>query len=69
MVLLGISDAELEQAMKVPTELADGRKVLMEALRSGGVFPVTDPKRLCLTRRRDFRRLWENAFRTVRERK
>jgi hypothetical protein len=39
----------------------------MEALRIGGVFPVTDPKRTCLTRRRDYLRLWETAFRTVRE--
>lgn len=69
LVLLGISDAELEFAMKVRPELADGRLVLMEALRSGGVFPVTDPKRQCLTRRRDFLRLWENAFRQVRERR
>jgi hypothetical protein len=41
----------------------------MEALRMGGIYPVSDPKRLCLTRRRDFHRLWENAFRVVRERK
>jgi hypothetical protein len=69
LVLLGISDAELEFAAKVRPELADGREVLMEALRSGGVFPVTDPKRLCLTRRRDFMRIWEAAFRKIRERK
>ncbi len=69
LVLLGISDAELEAATKVRPELADGRLVLMEALRLGGVFPVTDPKRQCLTRRRDFMRIWETAFRTVRERK
>ncbi len=69
IVLLGISDAELEYAAKVRPELADGRIVLMEALRAGGVFPVTDPKRQCLTRRRDFLRIWETAFRGVRERK
>ena len=69
LLLLGISDAEHELALKVRPELADGRHVLMEALRMGGIYPVSDPKRLCLTRRRDFHRLWENAFRAVRERK
>ena len=69
LVLLGISDAELEYAMKVPAQLADGKQVLMEALRQGGVYPVTDPKRLSLTRRRDFNKVWETAFRTIRERK
>ncbi|HLX64454.1 MAG TPA: suppressor of fused domain protein [Planctomycetota bacterium] len=69
LVLMGISDAEFEYAMKVRPDLADGRLVLMEALRTGGVFPVTDPKRQCLTRRRDFMRIWENAFRYVRERR
>lgn len=67
MLLLGVSDAEMQVALKVNAELADGRRVLLEALRVGGVFPVTDPKRTCLTRRRDFHRLWECAFRTVRE--
>lgn len=67
MQLLGISDAELQFALKVKPELADGRRVLAEALRNGGVFPVTDPARTCLTRRRDFNRLWENAFRAVRK--
>jgi hypothetical protein len=28
--------------------------VLLEALRVGGVYPVTDTARVCLTRRRDF---------------
>lgn len=69
LVMLGISDAELEYALKVPPQLADGKQVLMEAVRVGGVFPVTDPKRLCLTRRRDFNKVWESAFRTIRERK
>jgi hypothetical protein len=67
VMLLGISDAELQTAVKVKPEVADGRKVLLEALKIGGVFPVTDPGRTCLTRRRDFHRLWEQAFRTVRE--
>ena len=69
LMLLGISDAELESATKVRPELADGKLVLMEALRSGGVFPVTDPRRQCLTRRRDFLRIWETAFRGIREQK
>lgn len=69
LVLLGISDAELEYALKVPPQMADGKLVLIEALRQGGVYPVTDPKRLCLTRRRDFNKVWETAFRTIRERK
>lgn len=69
VMLLGISEAEMESATKVRPELADGRKVLMDALRAGGVFPVTDPKRQCLTRRRDFLRIWETAFRGVREKK
>lgn len=69
IVLLGISDAELEFASRVRPDIADGKQVLIEALRIGGVFPVTDPKRLCLTRRRDFNKVWEAAFRTVRERK
>jgi len=67
ILLLGVSDAEMQVALKVNPELADGRRVLLEALRVGGVFPVTDSKRTCLTRRRDFHRLWECAFRTVRE--
>jgi len=67
LMLMGISDAELQTALKVKPELADGRKVLLEALKAGGVFPITDPGRTCLTRRRDFHRLWENAFRLVRE--
>ena len=67
--LLGISDAELESATKVRPELADGKTVLLDAMRKGGVFPVTDPKRQCLTRRRDFLRIWETAFRAARERK
>ena len=69
VMLLGISDAELESATKVRPDLADGKMVLMDALRKGGVFPVTDPKRQCLTRRRDFLRIWEAAFRAARERK
>lgn len=69
ILLLGVSDAEMQVALKVNPDLADGRRVLLEALRAGGVFPVTDPKRTCLTRRRDFHRLWECAFRAVRENK
>ncbi|HEY3320226.1 MAG TPA: suppressor of fused domain protein [Planctomycetota bacterium] len=65
LLLMGISDAEMEFATKVNPELADGRRVLLEALRAGGVYPVSDPLRLCLTRRRDFNRLWENAFRMI----
>jgi hypothetical protein len=68
VLLLGISDAELQCALKVNPALADGRTVLLEALQDGGVFPVSDPERTCLTRRSDFHRLWENAFRIVRER-
>ena len=67
ILLLGVSDAEMQVALKVNPEHANGRQVLLEALKAGGVFPVTDPKRTCLTRRRDFLRLWENAFRMVRE--
>ncbi|HYG76230.1 MAG TPA: suppressor of fused domain protein [Planctomycetota bacterium] len=66
--LIGVTDAELQVALKVNPELADGRQVLLEALRTGGVFPVTDIQRTCLTRRRDFLRIWETAFRLVRER-
>jgi hypothetical protein len=69
LVLIGITDAEMQYALKVNPELADGRKVLTEALLGGGVFPVTDADRTCLTRRRDFNRIWETAFRTVRESK
>lgn len=69
LVLIGISDAELEYASRVRAELADGRQVLTEALRLGGIVPVTDSRRQCLTRRRDFNKIWETAFRTVRERK
>lgn len=68
LLLLGISDAELQCALKVNPALADGRQVLLEALQSGGVFPMSDPERTCLTRRTDFHRLWENTFRAVRER-
>jgi hypothetical protein len=68
ILLLGISDAELQCALRVNPSLADGRQVLLEALQGGGVFPVSDPQRTCLTRRSDFHRLWENAFRAVRER-
>ncbi|MEI6232509.1 MAG: suppressor of fused domain protein, partial [Planctomycetota bacterium] len=69
LMLLAISDAEREAAAKVRPELADGRLVLMNALRAGGVFPVSDPKRQCLTRRRDYLRIWEAAFRGVRTNK
>jgi hypothetical protein len=69
VLLMGISDAEMQHALRVNPSLADGREVLFEALRQGGVYPVTDTERLCMTRRGDFHRLWENAFRTVRERK
>ncbi|MCY3021634.1 MAG: suppressor of fused domain protein [Planctomycetota bacterium] len=68
VLLLGITDAELQCALRVNSALADGRQVLLEAVRDGGVYPVSDPERNCLTRRGDFLRLWENAFRTVRER-
>ena len=67
VVLLGISDNEWQCAMKVNAALADGRKVLFHALKTGGVFPLSDPARPCLTRRRDFNRLWENSFRLVRD--
>lgn len=69
LVLIGISDAELDIASRVRAEHADGRLVLTEALRLGGIVPVTDIKRQCLTRRRDFNKIWETAFRTVREKK
>jgi len=68
MQLVGVTDAEYQVALKVNPELADARQVLLEALRGGGVYPVTDPLRTCLTRRRDFLRIWEGAFRVVRER-
>jgi len=67
LILVGITDAEMQVALKVNPALADGKRVLLEALRVGGVFPVTDPARVCLTRRRDFNRLWESAFRLVKE--
>ena len=65
LLLLGISDAEMQYAQRVNPEMADGRLVLGEAMCAGGVYPVTDPTRACLTRRRDFHRLWESAFRRV----
>jgi hypothetical protein len=68
ILLMGISDAELQCALKVNPSLADGRQVLLEALQTGGVFPMSDPSRTCLTRRGDFHRLWEHAFHAVRER-
>ena len=68
VLLLGISDAELQCALRVNPALADGRQVLLEALQCGGVFPMSDPERTCLTRRSDFHRLWERSFQTVRER-
>lgn len=67
VLLLGISDAELQCALRVNPALADGRQVLLEALQCGGVFPMSDPERTCLTRRSDFHRLWERSFQTVRE--
>jgi hypothetical protein len=67
LLLLGISDGEMQTAMRVKPELADGRRVLLEALKAGGIFPVSDPGRTCMTRRRDFNRLWETAFHTVKE--
>ena len=67
-LLLGISEAEFQCTLKVRPDIADGRQVLFEALNAGKVYPVTDPARTCLTRRRDFNKLWENAFRLVRER-
>ena len=65
-LLVGITDAELQFALKVKPDLCDGRKVLFEALRVGQVYPVTDPNRLCMTRRRDFHRIWEAAFVRIR---
>lgn len=67
MLILGITDAEMQCAQRVKPELADGSQVLLEALRSSGILPVTDSARNCLTRRGDYRRLWENAYRAVRE--
>jgi hypothetical protein len=67
LMLLGISPEEMQSALRVKAELADGRKVLLQALKTGGVFPVSDPTRVCLTRRRDFNRLWETSFRLVRD--
>ena len=67
VLVVGITDGELQYALKVRPEMADGRKVLLEALRLGQVYPVTDPDRLCMTRRRDFHRIWESAFQTVRD--
>jgi hypothetical protein len=67
VTLIGVSDAEMQVALKVNAQLADGRQVLLEALRVGGIFPVTDATRNCLTRRRDFHRVWETAFHNVRE--
>jgi hypothetical protein len=68
-VLVGITEGEMQCAMKVRSELADGRKVLFEALRLGQVYPVTDPDRTCMTRRRDFHRIWEAAFQHVKNAK
>ena len=68
LLLVGISDEEREYALKVNPEIANGRQVLLEALKTGGVYPVSDLGRQCLTRRRDFNRVWETAFRIVRER-
>ncbi|MGD0090925.1 MAG: suppressor of fused domain protein [Planctomycetota bacterium] len=67
LLLLGISDAEMQCMLKVPQALADGRQVLLHALQNAGVFPMSDPDRTCLTRRTDFHRLWEKAFQTMRE--
>ena len=67
LLLLGITDAEYQCALKVRSDLADGRKVLSEALRAGGIFPVTDPARGCMTRRRDFNRIWEKSFHAARK--
>jgi hypothetical protein len=66
-VLLGITEDELQMGLRVRPEIANGRQVLLEAMRSGGVYPVSDPARGCMTRRRDFHRVWETSFRTVRE--
>jgi hypothetical protein len=68
-VLVGITEGEMQCAMKVNSGLADGRKVLFEALKLGQVYPVTDPDRLCMTRRRDFHRIWETAFQQVKNAK
>ena len=68
-VLVGITEAEMQCAMRVRPELADGRKVLFEALRRGQVYPITDPDRTCMTRRRDFHRIWEAAFQHVKNAK
>jgi len=68
LLLMGITEAEMQSALRVRPELADGPQVLIEALRVGGIYPVTDLRRNCLTRRGDFNRLWETAFRAVRER-
>jgi len=67
LVLLGITEDELQMGLRVRPEIANGRQVLLEAMRSGGVYPISDPARGCMTRRRDFHRVWETSFRTVRE--
>jgi len=67
LVLLGITEDELQMGLRVRPEIANGRQVLLEAMRTGGVYPVSDPARGCMTRRRDFHRVWEGAFRSVRE--
>ena len=66
LLLVGITEGELQSALRVRPEIADGRRVLFEALRIGQVYPITDPNRTCLTRRRDFHRVWESAFQLVR---
>jgi hypothetical protein len=67
LALVGISEAEMLCALKVSPEQADGRQVLFQSLVAGGIHPMTDPLRTCLTRRRDFNRIWESSFRAVRE--
>jgi hypothetical protein len=69
LMLISITDTEMDFAQKVNPELAHGGHVLLEALTTGGVFPISDPNRMCMSRRRDFHRLWENAFRIVREKR
>jgi len=65
--LQGVTEAEYQFAQKVRADLADGRIVLLHALQLANVFPVSDVNRSCLTRRGDFNRIWENAFRIARE--
>ncbi|MFH0939416.1 MAG: suppressor of fused domain protein [Planctomycetota bacterium] len=40
VLLLGICEDELQSALRVKPEIADGRNVLFEALKAGGIFPL-----------------------------